>query len=56
MEIMVDRQVVVTREDTHESVEGRFVSTWRHPDGRRFVGVAFSTLVPDFWHIAIPGD
>jgi hypothetical protein len=54
VEIFVDRKVVLTREDTHQSVEGRFVSTWRHPDGRRFVGVAFSSIAQDFWRVAIP--
>ncbi|HET8924847.1 MAG TPA: hypothetical protein VFN26_17840 [Candidatus Acidoferrum sp.] len=54
VEIFVDRKVVLTREDTHQSVEGKFVSTWRHPDGRRFVGVAFSSVAQDFWRVAIP--
>lgn len=54
VDIFVDRKVVLTREDTQQSIEGRFVSIWRHPDGRRFVGVAFSSIAQDFWRVAIP--
>lgn len=54
VEVFVDRKVALIREDTHQSIEGRFVSTWRHPDGRRFVGVAFSSIAQDFWPVVIP--
>lgn len=54
VEIFVDRKVILSREDTHQSIEGKFVSSWRHPDGRRFVGVAFSSMAQDFWRVAIP--
>ena len=54
MDVFVDRRVLVTREDTHESIEGKFVYTWRHPDGRRFVGVAFTAIAQEFWRMAIP--
>jgi hypothetical protein len=54
VEVFVDRKVVLTREDTQQSIAGRFVSTWRHPDGRRYVGVAFSAIAQDFWRVAIP--
>jgi hypothetical protein len=56
VEIFVDRKVVLTREDTKQTIEGRFVSIWRHPDGQRFVGIAFSSIAQDFWHVPIPGE
>jgi hypothetical protein len=56
LEILVDRKVILTREDTNQSIEGKFVSTWRHPDGRRFVGVAFPSSAQDFWRVAIPNS
>jgi hypothetical protein len=54
VEVFVDRTVVLTREDTQQSIEGRFVSFLRHPDGRGFAGVAFSSIAQDFWRVAIP--
>ena len=54
VEVFVDHRVVLTREDLHQTIEGKFVSTWRHSDGRRFAGVAFSSAAQDFWRVAMP--
>ena len=54
VEVFADRKVVLFNEDTQQSIEGRFVSTWRHPDGRIYAGVAFLSSSQDFWRIAIP--
>lgn len=54
--LMVDQTIVLLNEKTGHSIQGKVVSTWRHPGGRIFVGVEFSSPTQNFWRSELPSS
>ncbi len=52
-ELFLDQLIRLQRADLGKSLEGKVVSTWRHPDGNHFVGISFAESARDFWHIPL---
>jgi hypothetical protein len=48
-EVFLDQPIKLQRPGIGKSVEGKVVSTWRHPDGNHFVGISFTKSAQDFW-------
>ena len=47
--LFADQTLILSNEKTGHSIQGKVVSTWRHPGGRIFAGVEFSSPTEDFW-------
>lgn len=54
--LSVDQTIVLLNEKTGHSIQGKVVSTWRHPGGRIFVGVEFSSPTQNFWRSELPSS
>jgi hypothetical protein len=50
-EVMVDQTVVLMNQHTRQSVQARIVSTKRHRNGRKYVGVEFISPSENFWRL-----
>jgi c-di-GMP-binding flagellar brake protein YcgR len=51
-EVAPDQTVVLMNEHTRQSVRCRVVTTRRHRDGKRYLGVEFVSPKCNFWRIA----
>ena len=51
-EVVLDQSLVLMNEHTRQSIQARVVSTRRHQEGKRYVGVEFMSRRTDFWRIA----
>lgn len=51
-EVAPDQTVVLMNEHTRQSVQCRVVSTRRHRDGKRYLGIEFVSPKSNFWRIA----
>jgi c-di-GMP-binding flagellar brake protein YcgR len=51
-EVAPDQTVVLMNEHTRQSVQCRVVTTRRHRDGKRYLGVEFVSPKLNFWRIA----
>lgn len=51
-DVLLDQALVLMNEHTRQSVQSRVVSTRRHRDGKRYVGVEFMFPQSNFWRIA----
>jgi len=51
-EVALDQALVLMNEHTRQSIQCRVVSTRRHRDGKRYVGVEFMSPTSNFWRIA----
>lgn len=47
--VFVDQTLVLLNGKTGQSIQGRVVSTWRHPGGKIFVGLEFLSPSQVFW-------
>jgi hypothetical protein len=50
-EVMVDQTLVLMNEHTRQSAQARIVSTRRHRNGRKYVGVEFISPSENFWRL-----
>lgn len=50
--LFIDQPLELRNETTGQSIKGRVVSTWRHPEGKVFAGLEFASPSPGFW----PGE
>ena len=50
----VDQTLFLVNANTRQSAQGRVVSVWRHPGGKMFVGIEFSSQAPKFWLSELP--
>jgi hypothetical protein len=46
--------LLLENELTHEQVEGRVVTIKRSREGKNYVGIEFTDLNANFWHMAFP--
>ena len=51
-DVILDQALVLMHEYTRQSMQCRVVSTRRHRDGKKYVGVEFLPASPDFWRMA----
>jgi hypothetical protein len=54
--VVLGEILLLENEKTQEHVEGRIVTIRRSRDGKTYVGVEFTTLDVNFWHIAFPAS
>jgi PilZ domain len=47
--LFVEQPLELRNETTGQSIKGRVVSTWRHPEGKVFAGLEFASPSPGFW-------
>jgi len=47
--LFLDQTLVLFNGKTGQSVRGKVVSTWRHPDGKIFAGFEFVSPTQYFW-------
>ena len=52
--LSVDQTLTLHNQKTGQSIKARVVSTWRHPEGRVFVGLEFLSPSQDFWPAVSP--
>jgi PilZ domain len=50
-QVMVDQTLVLMNEHTRQSVQARIVSTRRHRNGHKYVGVEFISPSENFWRL-----
>jgi hypothetical protein len=50
-EVIVDQTLVLMNEHTRQSAQGRIVSTRRHRNGHKYVGVEFISPSENFWRL-----
>lgn len=50
-EVMVDQTVVLMNEHTRQSAQARIVSTRRHRNGHKYVGLEFISKSENFWRL-----
>ncbi len=50
-EVIVDQTLVLMNEHTRQSAQGRIVSTRRHRNGHKYVGVEFISPCENFWRL-----
>lgn len=50
-EVVLEETIVLMNENTRQSVLCSVVSTRRHRDGKKYVGVGFISPKPNFWGI-----
>lgn len=50
-EVVLDQTLVLMNENTRKSILSRVVSTRRHRDGKKYVGLAFMSPNVNFWGI-----
>ena len=50
-EVMVDQTVVLMNEHTRQSAQARIVSTRRHRNGHKYVGLEFISPSENFWRL-----
>ena len=50
-EVVIQETIVVMNEHTRQSVLCTVVSTRRHRDGKRYIGVGFMSAKPSFWGV-----
>jgi len=50
-EVVADQTVVLMNEHTRQSAQGRIVSTRRHRNGHKYVGVEFISPSENFWRL-----
>ena len=50
-EVIVDQTVVLMNEHTRQSAQARIVSTRRHRNGRKYVGLEFISKSENFWRL-----
>ncbi len=55
-EVMVDQTVVLMNEHTRQSAQARIVSTRRHRNGHKYVGVEFISPCENFWRLTFVTD
>ena len=51
-EVILDQALVLMNEYTRQSMQCRVVSTRRHRDGKKYVGVEFIPANPNFWRVS----
>lgn len=51
-DVVLDQAVVLMHEYTRQSIQCRVVSTRRHRDGKKYVGVEFIPANPNFWRMS----
>ncbi len=51
-EVILDQALVLMNEYTRQSMQCRVVSTRRHRDGKKYVGVEFIPQNPNFWRMS----
>jgi len=51
-EVLLGQSLVLMNQHTRQSIQARVVSTRRHKDGHRYIGVEFISRRTDFWRIA----
>lgn len=49
--VLVDQTLVLMNEHTRQSAQGRIVSTRRHRNGHKYVGVEFISPSNNFWRL-----
>jgi PilZ domain len=52
--VMIGQTVVLINDHTAQSAECRVVSIHRARDGKQYVGVEFTSLENNFWHMEFP--
>src|SRR5262249_28575449 len=50
-EVIVDQTLVLMNEHTRQSAQGRIVSTRKHRNGHKYVGVEFISKYENFWRL-----
>jgi len=50
-EVFVDQLIRLHCPSVDQSMDGKVASTWRHPDGKHFVGISFAKSAKDFWRV-----
>ena len=50
-EVLIDQTLVLMNEHTRQSAQARIVSTRRHRNGHKYVGVEFISKADDFWRL-----
>jgi hypothetical protein len=50
-EVLIDQTLVLMNEHTRQSAQARIVSTRRHRNGHKYVGVEFISKAEDFWRL-----
>lgn len=50
-EVMVDQTVVLMNEHTRQSAQARIVSTRKHRNGQRYIGLEFISRSENFWRL-----
>jgi c-di-GMP-binding flagellar brake protein YcgR len=50
-EVLLGQSLVLMNQHTRQSIQARVVSTRRHKDGHRYIGVEFISRRTDFWRI-----
>src|SRR5262249_54035744 len=51
-DFILDQPLVLMHEYPRQSIQCRVVSTRRHRDGKKYVGIEFLPANPDFWRMA----
>jgi hypothetical protein len=50
-EVIIDQTLILMNEHTRQSAQARIVSTRRHRNGHKYVGVEFISKAEDFWRL-----
>jgi hypothetical protein len=50
-DVIIDQTLVLMNEHTRQSVQARIVSTRRHRNGHKYVGVEFISPAENFWRL-----
>ncbi len=50
-EVIIDQTLVLMNEHTRQSAQARIVSTRRHRNGHKYVGVEFISKSENFWRL-----
>lgn len=53
-DVTIGGVLLMEKEGTKEKVEGKIVSIRRTKDGKTHVGVEFTSVQPNFWHMVFP--
>lgn len=52
--VTIGSVLVLEKEGSREKIEGKIVSIRPGKDGKTYVGVEFTSIQPNFWHIVFP--